>query len=252
MARLLDIARAEIGYSRYTDPEQGTKYGRWYAEQTGIPYYGQNGVPYCAMFVSWCAAQAGISLDGGIFAYCPSGETAMRKAGREVPFTAASAGDIVFYDWDGDGIADHVGIVAQRVGHTLVTIEGNTSAGAGGSQTNGGRVAQRTRDRQLVSSIMRPEQASTGNNNETRQEQENNKMVFAFRPNNEGRLIFFDGSHAHDLRHEDELEVIKRLYYSLYGRDLPLIELGSESAPWASRFLDIIARGVTNKTPILD
>lgn len=28
---------AEIGYSRWDDPEQGTKYGRWMAKLTGSP-----------------------------------------------------------------------------------------------------------------------------------------------------------------------------------------------------------------------
>ena len=55
-ADVIRIAAAEVGYSRWSDPEQGTKYGRWYAEKTGSGYYGTNGVPYCAMFVSWVMA----------------------------------------------------------------------------------------------------------------------------------------------------------------------------------------------------
>ena len=44
-ADVIRIAAAEVGYSRWSDPEQGTKYGRWYAEKTGSGYYGTNGVP---------------------------------------------------------------------------------------------------------------------------------------------------------------------------------------------------------------
>ena len=30
-SEVLRIAAGEIGYSRWTDPQPGTKYGRWYA-----------------------------------------------------------------------------------------------------------------------------------------------------------------------------------------------------------------------------
>ena len=50
----LDYARGEIGYSRYSDPEPGSKYGRWYANISGEAWCGASGVPYCAMFSSWC------------------------------------------------------------------------------------------------------------------------------------------------------------------------------------------------------
>ena len=70
-ADVIRIAAAEVGYSRWSDPEQGTKYGRWYAEKTGSGYYGTNGVPYCAMFVSWVMAQAGARCEGIPGAYCP-------------------------------------------------------------------------------------------------------------------------------------------------------------------------------------
>ena len=31
-SEVLRIAAGEIGYSRWTDPQPGTKYGRWYAQ----------------------------------------------------------------------------------------------------------------------------------------------------------------------------------------------------------------------------
>ena len=46
---LVDFAMGEVGYCRWDDPEEGTKYGRWYAQVTGSPYFGMSGVPYCAM-----------------------------------------------------------------------------------------------------------------------------------------------------------------------------------------------------------
>ncbi|MFR3090331.1 MAG: CHAP domain-containing protein [Eggerthella lenta] len=43
-------------------------------------------------------------------------------AGRQ----RAGAWDIVFFDWDGDGVSDHVGIVESCDGSTVRTIEGNS------------------------------------------------------------------------------------------------------------------------------
>ena len=51
---VLAWAAGEIGYTRWDDPEEGSKYGRWYAKKHGA-YYGTSGVPFCAMGASWCA-----------------------------------------------------------------------------------------------------------------------------------------------------------------------------------------------------
>ena len=37
------------------------------------------------------------------------------------------AGMIIFFDWDHDGISDHVGIVEKCEGGRVYTIEGNSS-----------------------------------------------------------------------------------------------------------------------------
>ena len=153
---VLAAARGEIGYSRWTDPEDGTKYGRWYAELTGEPYYGESGVPYCAMFASWVFAQAGATCPGLPSAYCPYIERDARSAGAVVEKRSARPGDVVLFDWGGDGVADHMGIVEQNSGAYLTTIEGNTSSGAGGSQGNGGGVYRRTRSFATVRCVVRP------------------------------------------------------------------------------------------------
>ena len=38
-----------------------------------------------------------------------------------------NGGDIIFFDWENDGIADHVGIVEKTENNTVYTIEGNSS-----------------------------------------------------------------------------------------------------------------------------
>lgn len=156
-ADVLRIAAAEIGYSRWNDPAQGTKYGRWYAEQTKSPYFGTNGVPYCAMFVSWVFAQAKASAAGLPGAYCPTMLGAGKATGKAVATVNAQPGDIVCFDFTKSGITGHVGIVEKNTGTYLVTIEGNTSSGTAGSQANGGVVARRSRAYGYVAGIIRPD-----------------------------------------------------------------------------------------------
>lgn len=151
-------AAQEVGYSRWNDPEEGSKYGRWYAGRGHGSYYAASGVPYCAMFASWCCAGPdGTSvIPGGDFAYVPFGINAAKREGRLVEFSQAAPGDLVCFDWDGDNEADHVGLVEANYGAWLQTIEGNTSAGSAGSQGNGGGVYRRTRGWDAVCAIIRP------------------------------------------------------------------------------------------------
>lgn len=152
--KVLDIARGEIGYDRWTDPNPGTKYGRWYASYVGDSYYGTSGVPYCAMFVSWVFYNADQSAPGLPGAYCPWIVNAGRNAGMTVSKYDAAAGDIVLFDWGGDGVSDHVGIVEANNGSYLTTIEGNTS---NGNDSNGGKVQRRTRSYSTVICVIRPD-----------------------------------------------------------------------------------------------
>lgn len=99
----------------------------------GQPYwswYGFSGrVEWCACFVSWCADQCGYIEDGSVlkFAYCPTGVQWFKDAGRwQDRGYAPQPGDIVFFDWGGDGTSDHVGIVESCDGSTVFTIEGNS------------------------------------------------------------------------------------------------------------------------------
>lgn len=156
-SQVINTAVKEVGYSRWSDPNPGTKYGRWYAAKTGSPYFGRSGVPYCAMFVSWVLSQAGMIPPGGVFAYCPTGLNNARRLGRVHDKHGASPGDIVFFDWNRDGLADHVGIVTANRGSYLETIEGNTSSGRRGSQSNGGGVYRRARSLSWVLAVATPQ-----------------------------------------------------------------------------------------------
>ena len=160
--QLLNVARGEIGYSRWRDPEKGTKYGRWYATFAGA-YFGESGVPYCAMFVSWCLAQVGMKPPGGYFSYVPYGINQARAAGRLVAKANAQPGDIVCFDWGPDGVADHTGFVEANhpATGTMTCIEGNTSPDSSGSQSDGGGVWRRTRYYSQICAIIRPAYSAT-------------------------------------------------------------------------------------------
>lgn len=150
---VLRIAASQVGYDRYDDPQQGTKYGRWYAEYTGVPYFGTNGVPYCAMFVSWVLNQASVK--------CPLFPTAVafdmgsksRMAGRYVDKYSLKAGDVVAFDWDDDDDGDHVGFVEKVYSNYIQTIEGNTGDG---------QVLRRTRYHSSIICGVRPYYDGTG------------------------------------------------------------------------------------------
>lgn len=156
--KALEIAGREIGYSRYDDPNEGTKYGRWYAHRTKSPYFGTTGVPYCAMGVSWVLSAIGASLfgDGMVYAYVPWMERDAKAKGRAKGFYDIQPGDVLCFDWDDDEISDHTGFAVRRQGEYVHTIEFNTSPGAGGSQSNGGGVYRRVRHRSTVRTVIRP------------------------------------------------------------------------------------------------
>ena len=97
----------------------------------GYPYwswYGFNSrVEWCACFVSWCYGQMGLSEPR--FAACQSqgipwftshGQWGARGYENIAP------GDAIFFDWDLDGSADHVGLVIGRDANRVYTVEGNS------------------------------------------------------------------------------------------------------------------------------
>jgi hypothetical protein len=94
-------------------------------------WYGYNGrVEWCACFVSWCENQLGYINSGTVpkFSYCPEGVNWFRSKSQwaDGGYQQPSAGDIIFYDWKGDGVADHVGLVIGNDGNQVYTVEGNS------------------------------------------------------------------------------------------------------------------------------
>ena len=97
----------------------------------GQPYwswYGFNSrVEWCACFVSWCYGQMGLSEPR--FAACQSQgipwfQSHGQWGGRD--YANIAPGDAIFFDWDLDGSADHVGLVVGTDGSRVYTVEGNS------------------------------------------------------------------------------------------------------------------------------
>lgn len=99
----------------------------------GEPYwswYGFNSrVEWCACFVSWCANECGY-IDAGVipkFAGCVNGVQWFKDRGQWQDGSAEPIpGMIIFFDWEGDGETDHVGIVEKVENGTVYTVEGNS------------------------------------------------------------------------------------------------------------------------------
>ena len=100
----------------------------------GQPYWSWYGfssrVEWCACFVSWCSEQCGYIESGAMpkHSYCPTGVEWFRSRGQWLDRNSIPApGSIIYFDWGGDDIADHVGIVESCDGNTVYTIEGNAN-----------------------------------------------------------------------------------------------------------------------------
>lgn len=107
----------------------GEKYVAWYNGAVGSHLSLK--AAWCAIFVSWCARQAGIGLQQlPSFASCTAGRNQFRRMGI---WKARSSGyvprrgDLILFDWDAEpSLAEHVGIVTGADTGYVYTVEGNS------------------------------------------------------------------------------------------------------------------------------
>lgn len=100
----------------------------------GRPYWSWYGfdshVNWCACFVSWCANECGY-IEAGVvprFASCTAGSNWFKARDLWKPRgSAPNPGELIFFDWDIDGLPDHVGIVERVEDGKVHTVEGNSS-----------------------------------------------------------------------------------------------------------------------------
>ena len=110
---VVDIAKSQVGNVG------GQPYWSWYVFNSRVEW--------CACFVSWCYGQMGLSEPR--FAACQSQgipwfQSHGQWGGRD--YANIAPGDAIFFDWDLDGSADHVGIVVGTDGSRVYTVEGNS------------------------------------------------------------------------------------------------------------------------------
>ena len=82
-------------------------------------------IEWCACFISWLAEKLGITDIIPVDMSCNSQIKKFKNMGVWHTDRNFQSGDIIYYDWDNSGDADHVGIVEKVAGNTLTVIEGN-------------------------------------------------------------------------------------------------------------------------------
>ena len=110
---VVDIAKSQAGNVG------GQPYWSWYGFNSRVEW--------CACFVSWCYGQMGLSEPR--FAGCQSqGVPWFQSHGLwgARGYDNLAPGDAIFFDWNLDGSADHVGIVIGTDGSRVYTVEGNS------------------------------------------------------------------------------------------------------------------------------
>ncbi|MGW3347901.1 CHAP domain-containing protein [Nonomuraea rubra] len=121
---LLEAAQKYLGYQEQSSGY--TRFGDWYYVNVDSSDSYFKTAPWCDMFITWAANQAGVEKYVGEFAYTVDHARWFKAQGawsdRPEP------GAIVFYDWSGSkdiGGIDHAGIVERVDGGKISTIEGN-------------------------------------------------------------------------------------------------------------------------------
>lgn len=136
---IVAVAKSQLGYAEsernFVLDELGvrksyTRYGAWY----GNPYGDWN-----AMFAAFCLHYAGVPQEivptvGGCYAWysvlMDNGLLVTAEDAADMGYYPQPS-DLVFFDTDGDGIADRVGIVSELVNFGYNTIEGDVKTESG-------------------------------------------------------------------------------------------------------------------------
>ena len=157
LSKVIEIARADLGYTENPPGSNMTKYGE---------AYGMNGVPWCVEALwDWFnrAGERMAFFGGGKTASCSVLLRWYREQGLTVPVEDVQKGDIALLNFNGKGTPDHCGLVVgfpieEPYGFVYVeTIEGNTTPGYEGSQDNGGCVALKRRTPGKIVAVCRPQ-----------------------------------------------------------------------------------------------
>lgn len=131
----LQIARKYLG-------QGGAKFRKY----CGLP----SGAAWCDAFVTYIFNEAGnasLFCGGKKQTYCPTTIKLCAKSMAQIPMYLAMPSDVIFFDWERNGVPNHIGFVRSKVStSTINTTEGNTS----------NKVMDKTRPAKYVQAIFRP------------------------------------------------------------------------------------------------
>lgn len=146
---VLQIANWQIGMVESPSGSNKVKYN--------TDFYGRvvsgSAYPWCMVFVWWVFREASFNLFKT--ASCSAFVARYKdKSPSQIVRDNFEPGDIVFFDFSGKkSKTEHVGIVVENIGSSVVTIEGNTGTG---NDSNGGCVMRRTRSTKMITCAVRP------------------------------------------------------------------------------------------------
>ena len=118
---VIDLAESHVG-------DDGATFWDWYF---GGGYVNGAQTPWCACFVSWCLDKLGVSCAGIPSSYVPAIQTAAADAGKALSPTDAIEGDAIIFDWNKNGVGDHIGFCVANHDGWMDTVEGNVSNSVG-------------------------------------------------------------------------------------------------------------------------
>lgn len=157
LSKVIEIARDELG--EHENPPGSNRVKYWDAYDKSF-----QGQPWCVCFLWWVFQQAGERMaffGGGKTASCGMLLRWYREQGLTVPIQHARKGDIAIYNFSGTQEPQHCGLItdvkmAISTIASLSSIEGNTTI-TGGSEDNGGVVAEKTRYTRNIVGVCRPQ-----------------------------------------------------------------------------------------------
>ena len=123
------------------------KGGATFRKYCGLP----SGAAWCNAFVTYVFQKtdnAGLYCNGKKETYCPHSIQWCKKNLAQLPLYLAMPMDVIYFDWDRNGVPNHIGFVRDHKDTaSIYTIEGNT---------DGGKVANKTRPAKYVQAVFRP------------------------------------------------------------------------------------------------
>ena len=125
-SKALRVFTKELGRNEANG--QDDKYILWYNAVNGTKF--ATTVAWCAISASWANRRGGVNEKNyPNFSSCRASLKVFEKSGlvRNPKTYEPKSGDLIYFDWNQDGIAEHVGIVFSYDGKNVETIEGNSS-----------------------------------------------------------------------------------------------------------------------------